>query len=72
MLEIYDNKLLNDIFRIVHDIIGHHAFETISRKMGKLVHGILVGLWWIKEDELLYGLKQGDKMLLFIMVNIRI
>ena len=36
MLEIYDNKPLNDIFRIVHDIIGHYAFENDFSQDGEI------------------------------------
>ena len=36
MLEIYDNKPLNDIFRIVHDILGHYAFNHSFSQKGEI------------------------------------
>lgn len=46
MLEKYDDLYLNDIFRIVHDIIGHYAFGNSFSQQGEinawLIHGSMM------------------------------
>ena len=36
MLDKYDSLYLNDIFRIVHDIMGHYAFENSFSQQGEI------------------------------------